>query len=137
MPAMKIAMSALACTTALLAGCEMADQYATFVPKILRQPSSEPPAPEPEPDVKEMVRVGADTLFTAHPTAVAVSRPHRMAGRGFSAGVKAMVAGPMSSEPQPITLLVTIEHGKFIDRHRATSQDGCATESYEKVQTAR
>jgi hypothetical protein len=134
MPAMKIAMSVLACVTALLAGCGVADQYATFLPKVLRQPATEPPAPEPEPDVKEMVRVGADTLFTARPTAVAVSRPHRIAGRGFSACVKAMVAGPMNPEPQPITLLVIIEHGKFADRHRATSQDGCATETYEKVE---
>jgi len=137
MPAMKIAMSVLVCATGLLAGCEMADQYATFVPKILRQPSTEPPAPEPEPDVKELVRAGAATLFTAHPTAVAVSRPHRMAGRGFSACVKAMVVGPMNPDPQPITLLVTIDHGKFTDRHRATSQDGCATESYEKVDAVR
>src|SRR5262249_52247920 len=137
MPATKIAMSVIACAVVLLAGCEMADQYATFVPKILRQPSTEPPAPEPEPDVKELVRAGADTLFTAHPTAVAVSRPHRMAGRGFSACVKAMVVGPMNPDPQPITLLVTIDHGKFTDRHRATSQDGCANESYERVEIAR
>ena len=137
MPAMKIATSVLVCAVVLLAGCEMADQYATFVPKILRQPSTEPPAPEPEPDVKELVRAGADTLFTAHPTAVAVSRPHRMAGRGFSACVKAMVVGPMNPDPQPITLRVTIDHGKFTDRHRATSQDGCASESYERVETAR
>src|SRR5262249_31427089 len=137
MPAMKIAMSVLACAAMLLAGCEMADQYATFVPKILRQPSTEPPGPDPEPDVKELVRAGADTLFTAHPTAVAVSRPHRLAGRGFSACVKAMVVGPMNPDPQPVTLLVTIDHGKFTDRHRATSQDGCASESYERVETAR
>jgi len=84
-----------------------------------------------------LVRAGADTLFTAHPTAVAVSRPLRMAGRGFSACVKAMVVGPMNPDPQPVTLLVTIDHGKFIDRHRATSQDGCASESYERVETAR
>jgi len=48
-----------------------------------------------------------------------------------------MVVGPMNPEPQPITLLVMIEHGKFADRHRATSQDGCATETYEKVEAAR
>jgi hypothetical protein len=137
MPATKMAISVIACAIALLAGCGMADQYATYLPKSLRQPSTEPPAPEPEPDVKAMVRAGADTLFTAHPTAVAVSRPHPVAGRGFSACVKAMVVGPMNPEPQPITLLVTIEHGKFADRHRATSQDGCATETYEKVEAAR
>jgi hypothetical protein len=48
-----------------------------------------------------------------------------------------MVVGPMNPDPQPITLLVTIDHGKFTDRHRATSQDGCATEAYEKVETTR
>src|SRR5262245_18248806 len=117
MPAMKIAMSVLAGALALLAGCGVADQYATFLPKALRQPSTEPPAPQPGREGKEMVRVGGDTLCTAHPTAVAVSRPHRIAGRGFSACVKAMVAGPMNPEPQPMTLLVTIVHGKFADRH--------------------
>jgi hypothetical protein len=137
MPAMKIAMSVLACAIVLLAGCGLADQYATFMPKILRQPSTELPAPDPEPDVKEMIRVNGDTLFTARPSAVAVSRPRRIAGGGFSACVKAMVIGPMNPEPQPVTLLVTIEHGKFADRHRATSQDGCATEAYEKVEVAR
>jgi hypothetical protein len=60
-----------------------------------------------------------------------------MAGRGFSACVKAMVVGPMNPDPQPITLLVTIDHGKFTDRHRATEQDGCETESYEKVDAVR
>ena len=137
MAATKIAMSVVACAVVLLAGCGVADQHATFLPKVLREPSAEPAAPEPEPDVKALVRAGADTLFTAHPTAVAVSRPHRMAGRGFSACVKAMVVGPMNPDPQPITLLVTIDHGKFTDRHRATSLDGCATETYEKVETAR
>jgi hypothetical protein len=137
MPATKIAISVIACATALLAGCGLADQYATFVPKILRQPSMELPASDPEPDVKEMIRVNGDTLFTARPSAVAVSRPRRIAGGGFSACVKAMVVGPMNPAPQPITLLVTIEHGKFADRHRATSQDGCATETYEKVEAAR
>src|SRR5258708_9612998 len=57
-------------------------------------------------------------------------------GRGFSVCVKAIVAGPMKPEPQPITLLVIIEHGRLADRHRATSQDGCAASTYEKVEAA-
>jgi hypothetical protein len=134
---MKIAMSLLACAMALLAGCGAADQYATFMPKTLRQPSTEPPQPDPEPDVKEWIRVNADTLFTAHPSAVAVSRPQRITGRGFSVCVKAIVAGPMNPEPQPITLVVIIEHGKLADRRRATPQDGCAAQTYEKVEAAR
>src|SRR5262249_46494708 len=71
-PVMKSARSVLACARALWGGWGVADQYASFLPKALRQPSTEPPAPEAEPDVKEMIRVGGDTLFTAHPTAVAV-----------------------------------------------------------------
>src|SRR5256885_14525091 len=103
MPATKIAMSVIACAVVLLAGCEMADQYATFVPKILRQPSTEPPAPEPEPDVKELVRAGADTLFTAHPTAVAVSRPHRLAGRRLRGWGETTVRGAVDAHSQALT----------------------------------
>jgi hypothetical protein len=137
MPAMKIGMILLASAAALLAGCEGADQYATFMPKSLRQPSTEPPQPAPEPDVKAWVRDNADTLFTAHPSALSVARPKRITGRGFSVCVKAVVAGQMNPEPQPITLLVIIERGKLADRRRATPQDGCATETYEKVEAAR
>jgi hypothetical protein len=133
---MKIGVAFTACALALLTGCGPADQYATFIPKILRQPSTEPPQPDPEPDVKAWVHANADTLFTAHPSALAVSRPRRITGRGFSICVKAIVVGPMNPAPQPITLLVIIEHGKLADRHRATAQDGCATETYEKVDMA-
>jgi len=133
---MKIGIMPIACAIMLLTGCGPADQYATFIPKVLRQPSTEPPQPDPEPDVKEWVRANAHTLFTARPSALAVARPRRITGRGFSVCVKAIVAGPMNPEPQPITLLVIIEHGKLADRHRATSQDGCAAETYEKVEAA-
>lgn len=129
-------MTLTACAMMLLAGCGVADQYSSL-PKFMRQPSTEPPPPEPEPDFKELVRVGANTLFTAPPTAVAVSRARRNpAGRGFTGCVKAVVTAGMSDQPQPITLLVTIEHGKLADRHRATPQDGCAAETYEQVQVA-
>jgi hypothetical protein len=135
MPAMKIATGALACGLTLLAGC--ADQYATFLPKALREPSTEPAQPDPEPDVKEWVRANADALFTARPSALAVARPHRITGRGFSVCVKAVVVGPMNPDPQPITLLAIIERGKLADRRRATPQDGCAGETYEKIEAAR
>jgi hypothetical protein len=48
--------------------------------------------------------------------------------------LKAVVAGPMDPAPQPITLFVIIEHGKLADRRRALPQDGCARETYEKVE---
>jgi hypothetical protein len=51
--------------------------------------------------------------------------------------VKAVVAGAMNPQPQPITLIVIIERGKLADRRRATPQDGCAGETYEKVEVPR
>jgi hypothetical protein len=137
MPTRTFAVMLVACAVAMLSGCGVADQFASFMPKGFRQPTPEPPAPEPEPDVKELIRANADTLFTAHPSALAVARPKRVTGRGFSVCVKAVVVGSMNPDPQPITLLVIIERGKFVDRRRATAQDGCERESYEKVEAAR
>jgi len=130
--AMKLGMALIAGTVMLLTGCGVADQYSAL-PKVFREPSVEPPPPEPEPDVKELVRVGADTLFTGHPSALEVSRPRRIAGRGFDACVKALVPGAVDGEPRPVTVLVTIEHGKLADRHRATAQDRCGRDTYESV----
>ena len=60
-------------------------------------------------------------LFTSHPVAVSVSRARRNdVGKGFTICVKALVAGPISPEPQTVTLVVAIEHGALADRHRAT-----------------
>jgi hypothetical protein len=130
--AMKVWMALIAGTVMLLTGCGVADQYSAL-PKVFREPSVEPSPPEPEPDVKELVRVGADTLFTGHPSALEVSRPRRIAGRGFDVCVKAVVPGAVDGEPRPVTVLVTIEHGKLADRHRATAQDRCARDTYEPV----
>ena len=136
MPAKTFAVMLVAWAMAALSGCDFADQVASFMPKGFRQPTPEPP-PEPEPDVKELIRANADTLFTARPGTLAVARPKRITGRGFSACVKAVVAGPINSQPQPITLVVIIEHGKLADRRRATPQDGCEGESYERVEVPR
>ena len=116
----------------VLAGCDLAEKAASFMPTTSRQAGTEPPPPNPEPDAKELVRANADTLFTAHPTALAVSPPKPITGRGYSVCVKAVVAGPM--DLQPITLFVIIEHGKLADRRRALPQDGCVRETYEKVE---
>jgi hypothetical protein len=134
-PAMRIGVMLIACTVMALSGCGLSDQH-SFMPKILRQPSAEPRQPEPETDAKELLRAGADTLFMEHPNTVAVSRPRRILGRGFSVCVTAVVAGQLNAEPRPVTLLVIIEQGKLADRRRATSYDGCATETYENVDLA-
>jgi hypothetical protein len=134
-PAMKIATMLVACAMAL-AACDR-DEVASFMPKTFRPSDPPPPAVEPELDVKELIRANADTLFTAHPSALAVARPKRVTGRGFSVCVNAVVAGAINPQPQPITLIVIIERGKLADRRRATPQDGCAGETYEKVEAAR
>jgi len=136
-PAPKIGMLLLACAMLALAGCDLAEQAASFMPKTSRQAGPEPAPPNPEPDAKELVRANADTLFTAHPTALAVSPPKSITGRGYSVCVKAVVAGPMDPAPQPITLFVIIERGKLADRRRALPQDGCARETYEKAKCRR
>ena len=116
----------------LLTGCGLADQY-SVMPKILRQPSTEPRPPAPEPDAGELVRVAANTLFTAPPNSVAVSRPRRVTDQEFSVCVKAVVPSLIDNQPRPVTLLVMIDNGRLTDRHRAGVDDGCENASYEKV----
>src|SRR5260370_40051372 len=99
---MKIGIMPIACAITLLTGCGPADQYATFIPKVLRQPRTEPPQPDPEPDVKEWVRANAHTLFTARPSALAVSRSRRLTRRGVSVCGKPVAAGHKNPEPQPM-----------------------------------
>ena len=48
--------------------------------------------------------------------------------------MKALVAGAVNPEPQTVTLVVAIEHGTLADRHRATPQDGCEIERYDRVE---
>jgi hypothetical protein len=129
--AMRVGVMLIACAMTLLTSCGQGGLL-----EALRKPSAEPRQPEPEPDAKELVRVGADTLFMNHPSAVAVSRPRRIADRGFSVCVKAIVGGKLNSDPQPVTLFVIIEHGKLGDRRRATSYDGCARETYDQLEIA-
>jgi hypothetical protein len=40
----------------------------------------------------------------------------------------------MNPERQTVTLAVVIEHGALADRHRATAQDGCEIEKYERIE---
>jgi hypothetical protein len=117
----------------LLAGCGAVDRN-SFVASPWRQP--EPPAAEAEaePDVKALVAAGRQNLFASKPSTVAVSPPRRNPqGRGFTVCVKALVAAATGHGVLPTTLLVSIQQGKLTDRRRATPQDGCDAETYEKV----
>jgi hypothetical protein len=86
-------------------------QAASFMPKTFRQ-SDTPPPVEPEPDVKELIHANADTLLTRVLARSPSTRPKRITGRGFSVCVRAVVAGAMNPQPQPITLIVISERGK-------------------------
>jgi hypothetical protein len=127
---MTIRAMIIVCGMTLLAGCGFADKNSRM-PAFLRQPSDVPSQPDPEPDLKEMVRVNA--LFTTRPTAVAVSRPRRRAEHRFDACVKAVMPSVVDDRILAVTTLVIIDHGKMIDRRRATSDDQCGAETYEKV----
>jgi hypothetical protein len=133
LPAMAVRMTTLAvCAAAmLLAACGIADKN-SVMPEILRQPQEKAVPPDPEPDVKELVRT--NNLFTTHPSSVAVSRPRRLAAHRFGVCVKGVAPSVIDEEMRAITLFVSIEHGKMIDRHRATRDDHCESESYEKVE---
>jgi hypothetical protein len=123
----------LACALLVLAGCGLSDAYSSM-PAFFRRAPPPPPAAEAEPDTKALVGAGVATLFTAKPSAVAVSHArHNPAGPGYTVCVKAVVPGPMNSGPTPVTLVVSIQRGQLAERRRAEPQDGCEAESYEPV----
>jgi hypothetical protein len=129
---MAVRMTLAACAMAmLLAACGVADKNSAM-PEFMRQPQEKAVPVDPEPDVKELVRT--NTLFTTQPTSLAVSHPRRLAAHRFSVCVKAVTPGGVDGEMHPITMFVNIEHGKMLERHRATREDRCESESYEKVE---
>ena len=98
------------------------------------RPSSAEPAPrEAQPDVKELIRSGADKMFTRRPHAVAVAPPRRISAHQLSACVKALVPSLIDGRMRSTTLLVTIIRGKIADRRRASLEDYCESETYENV----
>lgn len=118
-----------------LSACGTADPYSPYAPSFMRQAEPKPPPPESAPDVKELVRSGVMALFTSHVKVVAVSPPRRNpSGTGWTACAKATVPAPMSNRPEPVTLVVSIEHGRLWDRRRAAPEDGCEALPYERVE---
>jgi hypothetical protein len=128
--------------TALMAGlalalgaCGIADSRAP-VPEFMRIKASEPPAPEPPPDVKRLVHEKLETVFvnTSNPRDVRVSLPrHEPNGSGWTACVKAELTSAMNKPLGTQTYLVTISGGVIIDRRRAETDDNCASESYDPI----
>jgi hypothetical protein len=117
-----------------LAGCGLADSHSP-VPEFMRIKASEPPPPEPPPDVGQLVRKNLDSVFVAnsYPHQLRVSPPHRDPhGSGWTACVRAELTSAMG-KPGAQTYRVTISGGVIVDRRRVEADDNCASETYEPV----
>jgi hypothetical protein len=120
---------------AALAGCGAADSHAKL-PKFMLAEESQPRPPDPEPDVKKLVRDKLDSVFTAasHPRHVRVSPPRRQPnGPGWTACVKAEVTSVAGRSIGTQTYLATISGGVILDRRRVEAEDNCASETYEGI----
>jgi len=117
-----------------VSACGFADSHAP-VPSFMRIKEADP-APEPAPNVRQLVHDKMDSVFvsTSSPHDVRVSRPlHDPRGPGWTACVKAEVN---SANGQPIgtqTYRIFISEGDIIDRRRVEADDNCLTESYEPI----
>jgi hypothetical protein len=118
-----------------LAGCGLADSRSP-VPEFMRARASDPPAPEPPPDARQLVREQLDSVFlnTSYPRQVRVSPPHRdLHGSSWTACVRAELTSVMGKPLGTETYRVTISSGMIIDRRRAVAEDNCTSESYEPI----
>ena len=118
-----------------LAGCGFADVRSP-VPEFLRAKAPEPPALEPVPDVKRMLKEKLDAVFTAasQPSHVRVSEPRpNLRGPGWTACVKAEVVSVTGKPLGTQTYRVEISGGVIADRQKVEAEDTCTTENYEPV----
>jgi hypothetical protein len=118
-----------------LSGCGFADSRSP-VPEFMRLKASEPPPPEPQPDVKRLVREKLDAVFiaTSYPRSVQVSPPrHEPEGVSWTACVRAELTSAMGKPLGIQTYHLTISGGAITDRRRAEADDVCASETYEPI----
>jgi hypothetical protein len=120
---------------ALMVGACGADSH-SVLPGFMRVQASDPPPPEPLPDVKKMVREQLDSVFipASQPQAVRVSPPHRdLRGPGWTACVRAELTSAMGKPLGPQTYRITIEEGTINDRRRVGAEDNCDSETYDPI----
>jgi len=127
-------LSGMAGAAFVLSACGFADVRAP-VPEFMRAKAPEPAAPEPVPDVKQLLRDNLESVFTAasRPANVRVSPPrHAPAGVSWTACVRADL-NSVTGKPLVQTYRVTITEGRIVDRRRAENDDNCISESYEPI----
>ncbi len=118
----------------VLAGCGLADSHAAW-PEFMRVKDNEP-APEPPPDVKQLVRDHLDSVFLAAsaPRDVTVSPVRRdLHGPGWTACVKAELTSATGKPLGVQTYRIIIENGVILDRQRIDADDNCVSESYAPI----
>jgi len=118
-----------------LAGCGIADSRSP-VPEFMRGKPAEPPPPEPQPDVGQMLRNNLDSVFvaTSYPQQVQVSPPrHELHGSGWTACVRAELTSATGKPLGLQTYRITISGGVMIDRLRVEANDACASETYQPI----
>jgi hypothetical protein len=119
----------------MLAGCGIADSRSPVL-EFMRAKASDPPPPEPAPDVGQLVRKNLDSVFVAnsYPRQVRVSPPrHELEGSGWTACVRAELTSAMGKPLGPQTYRVTISGGAIVDRRRVEADDTCDSETYQPV----
>ncbi len=131
-----VRLGLVAAAALALSACGFADSRSP-VPEFMRARESEPPQPEPLPDVKQLLREKLDWVFTAasNPGQVQVSPPRRdLHGSGWTACVRALQLTSANGQPlSPQTYRITISGGVIIDRRRVEEDDNCLSESYEPI----
>ena len=118
----------------VLGGC--AADSRSVLPAFMRVQASDPPPPDPIPDVKKMLRDQLDAVFipASRPQAVRVSLPHRdLRGPGWTACVRAELTSAMGKPLGPQSYRITIENGTIIDRRRVADEDNCDSETYDPI----
>jgi hypothetical protein len=119
----------------MLAGCGFGDVRSPL-PEFMRAKAPDPPALEPAPDVKRMLKEKLDSVFTAasQPSNVRASEPRpNLRGPGWTACVKAEVVSVTGKPLGTQTYRVEISGGVIADRQKVEAEDTCNTESYEPV----
>jgi hypothetical protein len=131
-----LAISALLTGAALpLSACGFADMRAPL-PEFMRAKAPDPVAPDPPPDVKQLMRDNLEQVFTSasQPARVRVSTPrHEPAGTNWTACVRADLNSVIGKPLGTQTYRLTINAGAIIDRRRVEDEDNCSSESYEPI----
>ena len=115
---------------ALLTGC-------TYVmgPPDPRPPD---PAPEPLPNVKEIIANSTQVLFapSANPKNVAIGDLRRFdttAGSEYGVCMRANVTGQGGKDLGRVVYVVTVSRNRVSDRRKALPADGCDKEKYQPL----